>query len=83
MPIRPDRGPLMRRLRPPFTIHPEEPRAANVLRISDKIAIYSGYSRTLEILRQAGYAPTPVEMSELIKADSGMTCSSIVFNKSA
>jgi len=62
-------------------VAPEEPRAANVLRIDDKIAIYSGYARTLEILRQAGFDPAPIEMSELIKADSGMTCSSIVFNK--
>ena len=62
-------------------VAPEEPRAANVLRVDDKIAIYSGYTRTLEILRRAGYDPAPIEMSELIKADSGMTCSSIVFNK--
>ena len=62
-------------------VAPEEPRAANVLRIGDQIAIYSGYQRTLEILQQAGYTPTPIQVSELIKADSGMTCSSIVFNK--
>lgn len=62
-------------------VAPEEPHGANVLRIGDRIAIYSGYTRTVEILQKAGYDPTPIDVSELIKADSGMTCSSIVFNK--
>jgi dimethylargininase len=62
-------------------VAPGEPRAANVLRIADRIAIYSGYARTLDILEKAGYTPTPIDVSELIKADSGMTCSSVVFNK--
>ncbi len=62
-------------------VAPEEPRAANVLRIGGHIAMYAGYPRTLEILRQTGFGPTPIDVSELIKADSGMTCSSIVFNK--
>ncbi|MGB5984423.1 MAG: arginine deiminase family protein [Desulfobacterales bacterium] len=60
---------------------PEEPRGANVLRIGERIAVYAGYSLTLQKLRQAGYDPTPIDVSELIKADSGMTCSSIIMNQ--
>ena len=58
-----------------------EPRAANVLRIGRQIAMYAGYPRTQELLQQGGYDPAPIDVSELIKADSGMTCSSIIMNK--
>lgn len=62
-------------------IVPEEPRAANVLRVGDRIAVYAGYERTVDLLVKEGFSPTPIDLSELIKADSGMTCSSILLNK--
>ena len=62
-------------------VPPEEPRGANVLRIESQIAVYAGYRRTLDKLQRAGYDPRPIDLSELIKADSGMTCSSIVMNQ--
>jgi len=59
----------------------EEPRAANCLAVGGRRAVYSGYGRTLELLARLGYDPEPLDIGELIKADSGLTCSSIIMNK--
>ena len=58
----------------------DEARGANVLVVDDRMAIFSGYEKTRGILEQAGYKPHPLDISELIKADSGLTCSSIIMN---
>ena len=58
----------------------DESRGANVLVIDNRVAVYSGYEKTRAVLEKEGYAPTPIDISELIKADSGLTCSSIVMN---
>ncbi len=57
-----------------------ESRAANVLVVEGHMAIYSGYRETRALLEENGYRPTTIDISELIKADSGLTCSSIVMN---
>ena len=63
-----------------ISVPAEEPRAANVLVVDGNMAIYSGYEKTRALLEREGYAPAPIDISELIKADSGLTCSSIVMN---
>ena len=59
----------------------QEPRAANLLTVNGRRAVYSGYVRTLDLLTGLGYDPESLDIGELIKADSGLTCSSIIMNK--
>lgn len=55
-------------------VAPEEPGAANVLRVRDTLLVHSGFPRTRERLLKAGYAVTPVDISEFLKAEAALTC---------
>ena len=57
----------------------DEPDAANVLRLPRGLCLHAGFRRTIDLLDGLGYALFPVDISELIKAESGVTCSSIIF----
>lgn len=57
----------------------EEPHAANVLRIGDTILQPSSYPRTCELLEVNGFRVHAVDISELIKAEAGVTCMSLLF----
>jgi dimethylargininase len=59
-------------------VHPEEPFAANALRIGDTVLCASAYPRTLARLAAAGLVVRAVEMSELAKAEGGVTCCCLV-----
>lgn len=56
-----------------------EPGAANALRVGATILIPSVYPRTAAILRGQGFQVAELELSELLKAESGVTCSSLLF----
>jgi dimethylargininase len=56
----------------------EEPGAANILRLPKAIVIHQGYRRTIDLLNRLGYPLAAVDVSELIKAESGVTCSSVI-----
>jgi dimethylargininase len=56
-----------------------EPHAANVLRVGDTILLPSSYPETRELLESKGYRVRIVDISELIKADAGVTCLSLLF----
>lgn len=58
---------------------PDEPHAANVLRIGDGTIYPASFPRTLRRLRDAGIAPVLVDVSELQKAEGAVTCCSLVF----
>lgn len=58
----------------------EEPKACNILKFGNRIGIFTDYPRTAEKLAGLGYEINPIDMSELIKAESGLTCSSVIFN---
>jgi dimethylargininase len=58
----------------------DEPSSANVLRIGDTVLIPSAYPKTRELLQQSGYKVRPIDTSELLKAEAGVTCMSIVFS---
>jgi dimethylargininase len=60
-------------------VDPEEPFAANVLWIGATVLHPAAFPRTAGRLAARGLALRPVEMSELAKAEGGMTCSSLVF----
>jgi dimethylargininase len=61
-------------------VPPAEPRAANVLRIGDAVLIPKVFKWTAEVLSVNGYQPRLVDTSELMKAEAGVTCMSLLFD---
>ena len=58
----------------------DEPAAVNSLRINTTICMHSGYKKTIDSLVKLGFSVTTIDISELLKAEAGMTCSSIIFS---
>ena len=56
-------------------VHPDEPFAANALRIGDAIVYPTQFPRTAERLRNVRF----VDAGELAKAEGGVTCCSVIF----
>jgi dimethylargininase len=59
-------------------VAPEEPWAANALRVGEAVVMADAFPKTAEILRSAGFEVRTVGVSELMKAESGVTCSSLI-----
>jgi len=59
----------------------DEPAAANALVAGDHVAVPSSFPRTAELISRAGFAVTLMDASEFLKAEAGLTCLSIVFEK--
>ena len=57
----------------------EEPHAANALAIGETIVFPASFPRTRAQLEARGFAVTTLDISELQKAESGLTCSSLLF----
>jgi dimethylargininase len=57
----------------------DEPAAVNSLRINNTICMHSGFPKTAELLVNLGFSLKAIDISELLKAEAGMTCSSIIF----
>jgi dimethylargininase len=70
----------------PFTgfewveVDPEEPHAANALALYNTIIFPASFPNTLARIEAAGFHVTPLDISELQKAESGLTCSSLIFH---
>lgn len=60
-------------------VAPEEPLAGNVLRIGETVLNAASFPRTAEVLRRLGFPVRLVDISELQKAESALTCSSLIF----
>jgi len=60
-------------------VAPEEPGAADVLAIGDTVLIPASFPRTASLLELAGWAVLPIDVSELQKAEAGVTCMSLIF----
>jgi len=60
-------------------VSPEEPFSANVLCIGRKVLCPASAPRTRERLRENGYDVLAVDLSEVAKAEGGLTCCSLVF----
>jgi dimethylargininase len=58
----------------------EEPGAANALRIEDTVIISARFPKTRARLEQKGFRVRPIDLSELQKAEAGVTCTSLIFN---
>jgi dimethylargininase len=63
-----------------INIDKSEPWAANTLWINNTIYIHAGFTKTAELLRELGFSVKTIDISELMKAEAGLTCSSIIFN---
>jgi dimethylargininase len=55
-----------------------EPAAANCVRAGDRIIIPAGNPRTAAMLRDRGFTVVEVDVSELQKAEAGVTCMSLI-----
>ena len=70
----------------PFTgfewidIDPAEPHAANALAFHGTTIFPASFPRTRARIEAAGFHVTPLDISELQKAESGLTCSSLLFD---
>lgn len=65
------------------TVPPQEPEAANVLRLNETVCLISAFPRTVELVHSLGYRLETLDISELLKAEAALTCSSIIFKTSA
>ena len=57
-----------------------EPHAANALRVGTRVIYPSTFPRTTEKLVQRGIDVTPIDVSELQKAEGAVTCCSLIFS---
>ncbi len=60
-------------------VAPEEPAAANLLRLDTQLCVQKGFPRTAEKLQALGRSVVWMDTSELSKAEGALTCLSILF----
>jgi dimethylargininase len=63
-----------------LTVDAKEPHAANVLRLGHTIICAASHERTAAGLRARGYSICAVDVSELAKAEAGVTCSCLIID---
>jgi dimethylargininase len=63
-----------------ITVPDGEPWGANTLRIGDNVLVAASAPRTIEMLGAEGFEPHAVDISEIQKAEAGLTCLSVLFN---
>jgi dimethylargininase len=61
-------------------VDPTEPHAANALALGSTVIFPASFTRTRAKIEAAGFHVTPLDISELQKAESGLTCSSLIFD---
>jgi dimethylargininase len=61
-------------------VDPAEPHAANALRIGAMVVYPSAFPETRKRLEDRGIAVDVVDVSELAKAEGGVTCCSLIFD---
>lgn len=62
-------------------VAPDEPGAANVLAIGETVVIPSSFPATARMLTKLGWNVRPLDVSELMKAEAGVTCMSLIFER--
>jgi dimethylargininase len=62
----------------PLAVDEREPAAANCLRVADRLILPAGNPRTADRLRESGFHIVEVDVSELQKAEAGVTCMSLI-----
>lgn len=61
-------------------VAPEEPHAANALAFGGTVILPASFPLTLKRIEARGFKVMPLDISELQKAESGLTCSSLLFD---
>lgn len=61
-------------------VDPAEPHAANALALASTVIFPESFPRTRARIEARGFHVTPLDISELQKAESGLTCSSLLFD---
>jgi dimethylargininase len=59
-----------------------EPAAANCVRAGDRLILPAGNPRTASLLRERGFDVVEIDVSELQKAEAGVTCMSLIDDRS-
>ena len=62
----------------PLPVASEEPGAANALRIGSRLIVSSAGPRTAVMLARRGFEVVVLDVSELHKAEAGLTCMSLI-----
>jgi dimethylargininase len=57
----------------------DEPAAANVLLLNDVVIIPASFPKTRALLEKRGFRVRTIDVSELQKAEAGVTCTSLIF----
>lgn len=66
-----------------IAVDPEEPYAANAMLIGEHVVMQQTCPRTIARVRAAGFTVVTADVSELMKADAGLTCLSLRFESAA
>ena len=66
-------------MRDVIAVAAEEAYAANCVRLNDAVLVPAGYPRLAAALRDRGFRPLPLAMSEFQKMDGGLSCLSLRF----
>lgn len=61
-------------------VHPAEPHAGNALMIDQVVVYPAAYPATRERLERAGIRIQSLDVSEITKAEGGVTCCSLIFD---
>jgi dimethylargininase len=62
----------------PMAVDTVEPNAANIVRAGDRLIIPAGNPCTTQRLRDRGFTVVEIDVSELQKAEAGVTCMSLI-----
>src|SRR5262245_39292035 len=57
----------------------DEPYAANTLTVGDTILTPVGFPKTRGLIEERGFKTLVIDISELRKAEAGLTCLSLIF----
>lgn len=60
-------------------VAPAEPRAANVLAIGGTLLVPASFPETAALLERQGWSVRTLDTAELMKAEAGVTCMSLIF----
>jgi dimethylargininase len=60
-----------------------EPWAANALVVGETVLLPEGFPQTRTLIESRGFQVETIDVSELMKAEAGLTCMSVIFKSSA
>ncbi|HWZ99610.1 MAG TPA: dimethylargininase [Candidatus Dormibacteraeota bacterium] len=63
-------------------VDPSEPHAGNALALNGSVLFPASFPKTRRRIEAKGFRVLPIDIAELQKAESGLTCSSLIFETS-